>query len=177
MDMKKHFELSMQKLLKEKCIDKITINELIDDVGSCKGTFYKYYIDKYDLCYKCLLNNVYSKINFNETDWQLFLVNFIKVFSENSKVIYNAFDSTDINSTRHYNERMLSEVISSLLQSKGVDVNDKFVRFTLESSGIFITSVFYYWMKNGKKESIEELCEMIRSIIPQSIYNYVYPQS
>ena len=46
MNMKKHFELGMMHLLESKSIDSITVGELIEEVESSKGSFYKYYLDK-----------------------------------------------------------------------------------------------------------------------------------
>ena len=48
--MKMLFEHSVWKLLEKTGIENITLNMLIEDVGSCKGTFYKYYVDKFGLC-------------------------------------------------------------------------------------------------------------------------------
>ncbi len=174
MDMKKHFELGMLKLLKEKCIDKIAINELIQVVGSCKGTLYKYYVDKYDLCYKSLLNSVYAQLPFDVNNWEQFLIKYIDVMDKNSKVVFNAFNSNDINSTRHYNERLISGVLSSLLGKQGVDVSDSLTAFSIECCGVFITDGFYHWMKKGKTESKAEFALRVRAIIPQTIYSYIY---
>ena len=45
MNMKKYFEQGMLVLLEEKNIDNITVGEIIEEVGSCKGTFYKHYLN------------------------------------------------------------------------------------------------------------------------------------
>lgn len=175
--MKKHFECSMIKLLKEKCIDQITINELIQEVGSCKGTFYKYYVDKYDLCNKCLSNNVYDKINFEEEDWEKFLVNYVDVLDHNAKIIVNAFASGDINAPIRHNQRAISDVLARILRNQGVDVEDGANLFVLDSCGSIITDVVYSWLKLGRKTNKTELIQRIRAIMPKSVYAYVYREA
>ena len=174
MNMRRHFELSMLKLLNEKSIDQITVNEIICEVGSCKGTFYKYFMDKYDLCYYCIKNYIYSGISFDLEDWETFISQYIGAFERNSKIIINAFISNDLHSARYYNEKMLTDVLSKFVARGGVDVTDKFYKCVLDSCGVFITSVVYNWMKENQLTSKEELVRCIRYIMPHSIYGYVY---
>lgn len=174
MDMKKYFEHSMIDLLKEKCIDQITIQELLQKVGSCKGTFYKYYVDKYDLCNKALANNVYDKIDFDEQNWESFLINYVDVIDRNAKVIMNAFESIDISAPIFQNRRMITEMLSRLLQSKEVNVQDEAMIFVLNTCGSILVDIIYTWLKLGRKERKDVLVAHIRAITPNSIYEYIY---
>ncbi len=174
MDMKKHFERSILKLLSEKSIDQITINELIQEVGSCKGTFYKYYVDKYDLCNQALTNNMYNKINFEESDWERFLAEYIEMIGKNSKIFINAFESTDISAPISQNRQMISSMISKILRLHKVDVDDERIVFVLQSFGSAFMSVIKYWLLSGKKKSEKEVAEGIRGIMPKYIYSYLY---
>lgn len=174
MDMKKHFERSMLNLLKEKCVDQITINELIQEVGSCKSTFYKYYVDKYDLCNKCLANNIYNQINFNESDWEKFLFNYIDVIGKNAKLIVNAFASTDISAPIFQGQRMIFDVLSRSLRAHGVDVEDETMGFVLHSCSVGLINIVNTWLKQGRTEDMQKFVQRIRNVTPKSIYAYIY---
>lgn len=174
MDMKKYFEHSMIDLLKEKCIDQITIQELLRKVGSCKGTFYKYYVDKYDLCNKALTNNVYDKIDFDEQDWEKFLTNYVDTIDRNAKVIMNAFESIDISAPIFQNRRMLTEVLTRILKNQEANVQDEMMIFVLNTCGSILVDIIYTWLKLGRKERKDELVKRIRAITPKSIYEYLY---
>lgn len=174
MDMKKYFEHSMIDLLKEKCIDQITIQELLRKVGSCKGTFYKYYVDKYDLCNKALTNNVYDKIDFDEQDWEKFLTNYVDTIDRNAKVIMNAFESIDISAPIFQSRRMITEVLTRILQNREVNVKDERMIFVLNTCGSILVDIIYTWLKLGRKERKEEMVKRICSIMPNSIYAYLY---
>lgn len=174
MDMRKHFERSMLKLLNEKCIDQITINELIQEVGSCKGTFYKYYVDKYDLCNQALANNVYNKINFDESDWDRFFAEYIETISKNSKLLMNVLNSTDINAPIFQNRQMISSMLSRILRLHKVDVEDERVAFVIQSCGTGFMAIICDWLQSGKKKSEKELALGIRGVMPKYIYPYLY---
>lgn len=164
----------MIDLLKEKCIDQITIQELLRRVGSCKGTFYKYYVDKYDLCNKALTNNVYGKIDFDEQDWEKFLANYVDAIDRNAKVIMNAFESIDISAPIFQNRRMIVEVLTRILQNREANVKDERTIFVLNTCGSILVDIVYTWLKLGRKEGKEEMVKRIRAIMPNSIYEYLY---
>lgn len=164
----------MMKLLKEKCIDQITINELIEEVGSCKSTFYKYYVDKYDLCNQTLANNVYAQIDFKDSNWEQFLFTYVDVMGKNAKLIMNAFESTDVSAPIFQGQNMVIEVLSRIIQSHGVKIEDETMEFVLHSCGVGIISLVNTWLKQGKTGDTQKFVQCIRSIMPKSIYEYVY---
>ncbi len=174
MDMKKYFEISIFELLKKESLDQITVTDLIREVGSCKGTFYKYYMDKYDLCYKCLSANIYSKISFDVKEWEPFIEEFIKLMDHNSKILINAFAPKELNSPREYNNRLLSGAIATVLEKKGLDTSERLLAFTIRATGVFITEIIYEWFVLGKRETCEQVLEQIRAVFPQSIYREMY---
>ncbi|MBO5328517.1 MAG: TetR/AcrR family transcriptional regulator [Clostridia bacterium] len=172
--MKKYFELSMMNLLERKSIDEITVNELIEEVGSCKGTFYKHYVDKYDLCCKCLKNNVYNQISFDVLNWEEFMIQCLNVFEKYSNVVMHAFDSVDINSTRHFHEQSVTKLLENIIKANGGDATCELNKYSLQFCGVAITDITYKWIKDGRKESKESVLKLLRAVMPQSIYKQVY---
>ena len=146
----------------------------MDEVGSCKGTFYKHYVDKYDLSCKCLNNSVYSKISLEVLTWEEFIYSFLKEFEKNAKVIVNAFSSNDINSARHFCENTITDVLSKIFINADGDYDLFLNKYSLELFGITVTDIIYKWLKNGKKESKEQVMQLIKAVMPNTIYSQIY---
>lgn len=169
MNMKKYFELGMLKQLENKGIDEITVSELIEDVGSCKGTFYKYYVDKYDLCCACIKNHVYCNVSLSVQPWEDFILQCFAAFENISKIIVHAFESVDVNSVRHYHERLLTEYLTAQYIKKGGDVSSNINVTAVSMWASSITDITYNWLKGGKKEDKEEIISVLRAVMPQAI--------
>ena len=152
MNMKKHFEQGMLSLLERKSIDSITVSEIIEEVGSCKGTFYKHYIDKYHLCYQSLQNYIYCDISKETKSWEEFVLQCLSAFEKHDKVILHAFDSEDINSAKNYYKQLLAEFF--VKEYAGGEENSS---LTVNSLAINlyctnVTELTIKWLAGGCKE-------------------------
>lgn len=175
MDMKKHFELYALKLLEEVTVEDIMVSQVIKDVGSCKGTFYKYYLDKYDLCVNALKNCVYSKLDLGETNWKVFLQKYLTLVDENANVLTNAFVSDDINSPRAYNENLVSGVLTNVAKKNGMNVELKESAFFIQVCARSITDITAIYVKHYKGETLSFVADLISGIMPSSLHKYIYP--
>ena len=72
-------ENTLLGLLKTKSIDNIHVKDIISELGICKGTFYKYYQDKYDLVVHVFENKFYRQLD-GITTWDDFLVGSLAAF-------------------------------------------------------------------------------------------------
>lgn len=177
MNMKKYFEQGMMDLLQRKNIDSITVGELIEEVGSCKGTFYKHYIDKYYLCCNCLQNRVYCEIDADADNWEDFIMSCLTAFEKNCKVVVHAFNSKDINSARHYHENFTSEYLVRQYARNGGDEKSALNLLTLKLYGTAVTEIITKWLERGCKESKEDTFRLICAVIPQTVFKQIYARS
>lgn len=171
MNMKKYFELGMLKLLEQKSIDEITVSELIEEVGSCKGTFYKHYVDKYDLCCKCIKNHYYGKIPNNMENWEEFVMQSLVVFEGAPKVIVHAFKSVDVNSVRRYHESLVRETLTRQFINSGGDISSEINVASISLWATSVTDITYNWLKDGRPQTKEEIITLLRAVMPQVIYS------
>lgn len=172
MDAKKFLEESLINILKKKSIDKIKVSEIIREVGTCKGTFYKYYCDKYDLLLSCFKNRVYNEVMKNADDWKSFTAFSLVAFSKMPSVTLNAFMSQDVNSIRKYHDNLLASYFENDLKK----VKDKSAinRGITHICAYGYTEIMLTWIQTGMKESVEELISYMQAAMPQSIYTEVY---
>lgn len=174
MNMRKYFELGMMTLLERKSIDSVTVSELIKEVGSCKGTFYKHYIDKYDLCCSCLKNSVYAEISTGAADWESFMYQLLASFEKYGKAVLHAFESSDVNSIRAYHNEFMLDFLTKLYIKNGGDVTSGTNRASLEMCCLSATDITVRWLSGGCKESKETVIRLLRAVMPQSIFKEVY---
>lgn len=174
MNMKKYFELGMLSLLDRKFIDDITVGELISEVGSCKGTFYKHYIDKYDLCCSCFKNHIYNNISNTAGSWENYVLQFLTAFEKEPRVVLHAFESSDCNSARKYFEKLLLDYLTREFVSNGGDIESMTNRMSLELCVSSVTELTLKWLKDGRRETKEMIVGLLRAVMPQSIYTQVY---
>lgn len=173
MNMKKYFELGMITLLESKYIDDITVGELIAEVGSCKGTFYKHYIDKYDLCCSCFKSHIFCGVQSDAADWIEYSKQMIDAFGEHSRVIMHAFESSDCNSARHNFEDDMLQFINKEYVKNGGDTAQVVNKMAMEFCCKSVTDIMMRWIGGGKKEPKEFVLELINAVIPQSVYTYL----
>lgn len=174
MDMRKHFEQHALELLEKVTIDDVTVSKVINDVGSCKGTFYKYYLDKYDLCVNALKNGVYSRLNVEETNWNTFVKNYLTLVDENAEVFNNAFVSNDINSPRAYNESLINGVLTNIAKKNGMNVDLVENVFFIQVCARSITDIAALYVKSYKGEPLSFVANLISGIMPAGLHKYIY---
>ena len=167
MNMKKYFEQGMLALLERKGIDSITVAEIIEEVGSCKGTFYKHYIDKYHLCCQSLQNYIYGGIPEESKSWEELIMQCLAVFEKHDKVILHAFDSEDINSPKNYFNRLLSEFF---VRNCGGEPDAAMNTLAIRLYCANVTDLILRWLSGGCKESRPEVFHLISAVMPQAIF-------
>lgn len=167
----------MLELLERKDIDSITVSEIIEEVGSCRGTFYKNYIDKYFLCCTSLQNYVYCNIRTDTPDWRDFIMQCLNAFEKNEKIILHAFNSKDVNSARHYHENLTTEYLVKQYIKNGGDASASLNLLALKLYGETVTELMVKWLSGGCKESNEEVFGLICAVAPQTVYKKVFAQS
>ncbi len=161
-----YMEQSLLGLLKKKPIDEIRATEIIDGVGTCKGTFYKYYRDKYDLLLRSFRNNIYGDIPETSADWREFVARCLSVFEQNAPVILNAFSSSDVNSARHHNERLLRDVLYAERLENGLETGGEVYELAINIFSANITDIIVDWLHTGCKRSHEKLIGVMRDVMP-----------
>lgn len=177
MNMRKYFEQGMMDLLSRKNIDNITVGEIIREVGSCKGTFYKHYVDKYYLCCSSLQTYVYCDISSETDSWKSFIMQCLTAFEKREKVILHAFNSKDVNSARHFHENFTTEYLVKQYVKNGGDVSASLNLIALKLYGAAVTELIVKWLAGGCKESKEDIYCLICAVTPQTVFGQICKQS
>lgn len=172
MNTKKYIESTLLELLRTKSIDKIKVNEVIRVVGTCKGTFYKYYRDKYELLIACFRNNFYNELTEKSENWEDFIMNCLCTFEKMSNVIVNAFDSRDVNSVRFYHENLITGYLETELKKHGEHtILDE---FAIKVSAVAYTEIMLAWLNGNLIGDKEQILSQMKAAMPNAIYPKIY---
>lgn len=165
-----YIETTLLKFLKTKSIDTIRVIDLIDEIGICKGTFYKYYQDKYQLLIKSFRTFYYDDILKGADTWESFVNRSLNCFKGNPAVIINAFDSQDINSLRKYHEQLMHKYFFTGKSGE----EEEFYSYSVEVFTHHVTEIMLAWLKGKCAESNGELIRKMKAIMPITLFNGGY---
>lgn len=178
---------SAYKLFTEKGINTTSIQDIVDDAGVAKGTFYLYFKDKYDLqnkliikksqqLFKEALDNLNKNVIINFEDQLIFVIDYIISIVSNDKTLINFVEKdlslgiySDVNEIINDNKTGIKEIFIKGLKKHNIKLKNPdvtlFMIIELTSSTIF-TSI-----TKNKPLKIEEykpyLYSAIRRIIKE----------
>lgn len=120
--------LALEKLLMKKNLDDIFVSEIVKEANVSRKTFYRNYIDKYDLAkeyYYCFYHVNFALIK-NGEDWEKTLVAYFNTCEEKKTILRHAYESTGQNSLIENDIKLTKETFEQLLTAKGTYLCDRF---------------------------------------------------
>lgn len=160
-------EQSFLELLTQKSVSKITVTELCEKAQINRATFYKYYLDVPDLLEKIeedLFDKIRASFDEKEIKFRPFLVKMMHYTRENQeRFIALGGDNGDSGlMTKTFMvcyERaypLLAQNLHTLKESE----KQMLYQFLSHGAGAVLT----WWVKNGMKESPEDVAQFILSV-------------
>jgi AcrR family transcriptional regulator len=164
------------EMVKTKTIDEITVNELCEEAGIRRATFYKHYADKYDFLtsyVRHLRDRFDVSMKKSGTDaltkeyYVAYAKRIVKFISENETAIDNIFRS-NLFPTVMYTivEQNYRDTCERLLISadEGMQLNAS-VEIVAGMCAGGIGATIYHWLAGGKKMSADELADQIGAVV------------
>lgn len=168
---------TLLELLDEKEISKITISELCIKANINRATFYRYYVDVYDLLATIEKEFVEEIKNtpVSETDTVLtFSEELLTVFSNNKKLVKILFNA---NNNIYFLEDVL-ELVYEKCRIKWLIENQDLEDKDIEYASIFLFNgalgLINYWVQNDFDQSIEDLASTIERLGIFGLNKYIY---
>jgi AcrR family transcriptional regulator len=169
MKIQQYLESTLLKLLQQKSIDNLRVTDIIDEMGISKGTFYKYYQDKYDLLRNTFNHYFYEEATNGCKEPKEFMENCMKSFRRMPSAVYNAFCSEDVNSIRNYHEQKYRAFVEEYYTKNGFDPHYVYTQYALDFYVSNVSEILLRWLKNGCKQSDEEMSTFFYCILPVSL--------
>lgn len=162
---KRAMEASLKKLLLEKPLDKITINDITDDCGINRMTFYYHFRDIYDLVEWACEEDAAKALAGNKTydTWQQGLLEIFKVVRENKPFIMNVYRSVSREQVERYLFKvtydLLLNVVNEEAEDKPVAEEDK--SFIAHFYKYAFVGIMLDWIRGDMKEDPEQIVSQI----------------
>ncbi len=170
---KKALANSLKKLMKEKPLAKITVNDIVKECGLSRRTLYYYFDDLYDLLEWIFITDILEVIGENKTykDWQKGFLSLLYYLRENKEIILNAYHSIDRDRLELHLYDTVAKLIYDVVEelSQGIDVSEEDKDYVVRFYEIALTGVIIDWIKNRMTEEPETLTYKLNKIIEGDI--------
>lgn len=174
MNIENIIEEATKELMKTKPVASITIGMILDYTSISRASFYRHYVDKYDLINKMfdnLMPNEIEQIGLN-ISWSEMMFVLFDIFGKNRDFLRRAFVGDEFEYLRKHANEFFTSLISQLLINSQIDINDPYIHSAISSLSLYKTHYIINWIKKGGTDTIENTVEIIRAAIPNSIYKY-----
>ena len=161
---------SMKECMKSAPVDKITVKEIVEGCGVTRQTFYRNFLDKYDLInwyFDKLVLQSFEQIGMGHTVGESLTQKF--EFIVNEKVFFTeAFRSDDRNSLKEHDFELILQFYTDLLARKDSRALDQELHFLLEmycQGSVYMT---VKWVLGGMKDSPQAMsAKLVDATLPK----------
>jgi len=171
---KKYLIQAIKKLISEKGIENIIVQDILDEANVSRATFYKYFWDKYDLA-----NAYYSeyvKVNilprYDGTNWFSLLVHLLTFIKENKDYFIQLTDLTIHSFTEFiakFGEKGYSQNYLVNTGKKELSSED---RYMLEFYNAGCVRLICCWLKGGCTDEPDYIASLVLNLLP-AVYHKV----
>jgi len=159
---------AVKRCMKTVAVENITVKQIVEECGVSRQTFYRNFIDKYDLInwyFDRLLEESFNQLGSGKTLREGLIKKF-RYINEERIFFSAAFKVDEQNNLKDHDFYMIYEFYCGLIREKTGELPDKKTRKLLEmycQASIYMT---VQWVLKGMKESEEELADLMIDAMP-----------
>lgn len=177
---KRALEASLKNLLLQKPLDKITINDIAEDCGISRMTFYYHFRDIFDLVEWSCVEDATKALGGRKTydTWQQGFLQIFEAVLANKPFIMNVYHSVSREQVEIYLYRLTYDLLIGVVEEKaeGMSVRDEDKKFIADFYKYGFVGLMLDWIKNGMKEEpqtiIDRLSSLVHGNITSALDNY-----
>lgn len=170
-------EESLKKLMLQKPLDKITINDLTTDCGISRMTFYYHFKDIYDLTEWACLEDASRALEGKKTygDWQEGLTQIFEAVLENKPFIMNVYHCVSREQIENYLYRLTFDLIESVVEEKsaGQSICEDEKQFIANFYKYGFVGIMLDWIKQGMRTDYHEIVEQMAVTLKGNVANSI----
>ena len=177
---KRALEQSLKNLLLKKPLTKITINDIAEDCGINRMTFYYHFKDIYDLVEWSCLEDARKALEKNKTydTWQQGFLQIFEAVRENKPFVMNVYRCVH----REQVERYLGPLVDSLLlgvineEADGITVRDEDKQFIAQVYSYIFIGLMLDWIKDDMRQDpggiVDRLARLIKGSVSEALRRF-----
>ncbi|RHP32742.1 TetR/AcrR family transcriptional regulator [Lachnotalea sp. AF33-28] len=177
---KRALEASLKHLLLKKPLDKITINDIAEDCGINRMTFYYHFKDIYDLIEWSCVEDAARALEGKKTydTWQQGFLQIFEAVLANKPFIMNVYHSVSREQVELYLYKLTFNLLIGVIEEKaaGMAVSDEDKKFIADFYKYAFVGIMLEWIRGGMKEDpkgiVEHLSILIHGDITRALDNF-----
>jgi AcrR family transcriptional regulator len=172
---KEQIEKATIKLVSSKSIDKVSVQQIVDEAGVSRQTFYKYFYDKYDVVLYHYVSDMESTIAAcrNKNPWNTIIGKLLEQRRNEKQFYLHAFRSCRYNPlhdlvTKYLANSYIDEV---MLRMKNDKIDDK-LKFGIKYNAYAASECMFEWFDSDMKEDPYQLADYVVGCMPDVMKQY-----
>lgn len=166
---KRALEASLKKLLLQKPLNKITINDITEDCGVNRMTFYYHFKDIYDLVDWILVEDAAKALE-NKTAFEIWSDAFLDILrqvQENKVLVMNVYRSVSREQVEQYLYKLLDPMLRDFMErgAQGVTVQDADKQFIVDFYKYALVGMVLEWIRKDMKEDPVRMTERLNILL------------
>lgn len=169
---------SIKKLMDSNSLEHITVKDIVKDAEVSRQTFYRHFIDKYDLVnwyFDILAGECFDQMGVSHTMREGLIYKFDFIRKE-KRFFIQAFKSSDYNSIKQHDYNYILEFYTNIITRRtGATLSDD-IQFLLELYCHGSISMTVDWAVKGMKKSSKDLADCLIDALPVKIAQLLLPE-
>lgn len=162
---KRALEASLKHLLLQKPLNKITINDIAEDCGVNRMTFYYHFRDIYDLVEWACVEDARKALEGKKTcdTWQEGFLQIFEAVRENKPFIMNVYRSVSREQVEQYLYKLTYDLLIGVVNEKAGDrkVREEDKRFIADFYKYAYVGLLLDWIRGDMKEDPHAIVERL----------------
>lgn len=170
---KRALEASLKNLLLQKPLSKITINDITEDCGINRMTFYYHFKDIYDLVEWVCVEDAKKALEGKKTyeTWQQGFLQIFEAVHENKPFITNVYRSVSREQVEIYLYKLTYDLLIGVVneKSEGLSVREDDKEFIANFYKYAFVGEMLDWVKNDMKEDPQKIVDRMSALLHGNI--------
>ena len=166
---KRALEASLKKLLLQKPLNKITINDITEDCGVNRMTFYYHFKDIYDLVDWILVEDASKILEGRQSfeTWDEAYLDILHQLQENKTLVLNVYRSVGREKVEQYLYRLMDPVLKEFTnrECQDITVQDADKQFIIDFYKYALVGMALEWIRRDMKEDPVRMTERLNVLL------------
>ncbi len=166
---------SLKNLLREKKLNKITVQDIADDCGINRQTFYYHFQDINDLVEWICIEDTEKVLKENRTydTWQEGFLSVFELAKKDKVFIDNIYRSVSLEVLEQYLYRLVYPLLKNVVDEKSKDfhVREDDKKYIADFYKYAFVGVLLDWIRDDMMESPENIVDRVSRIVGGNIEN------
>ena len=164
---------ALKNLLKEKKLNKITVQDIADECGINRQTFYYHFQDIYDLIEWTCIEDTEKVLKENRTydTWQEGFLSVFDLAKKDKTFIDNIYRSVSLEMLEQYLYRLVYPLLKNVVDEKanGQTVREENKKYIADFYKYAFVGVLLEWIRNDMAESPGQIVDRVSRIVGGAI--------